>query len=414
MKTNVWFISKYNGHPKYCNGTCRTYFITHELKKIGHKVAVISSDFWKGSLNWTKDNYKKEKSKKETYFLESDKLTFLTISTFPYKLSKSFERIISWIDFEIKLFFLPVKKLFIPNVVIISTPSLLTIINGLIFKLRFRSKLIIEVRDIWPLNLTAEGNFRKNNFLIKFLSLLEYLGYRYCDHIVGTMPNLEKHIMKIIPIKKKVSCIPNGYDPTYFSKITKSETAINIDSNKFYIGYFGSFGITNALETVFHAAHLLRKDKSIHFLFVGDGQLKKSFENKFKKYSNITFIERINHEEVFNLSSKCDLLYFSVKDSIVWKYGQSLNKVVDYMLSGRPILASYDGFQSMINEADCGFFVKPGDAISLSKKIKEISYLPKEYLTKMGNKGKQWILKERPFEFLAKQYSEILISTIKK
>ena len=133
-----------------------------------------------------------------------------------------------------------------------------------------------------------------------------------------------------------------------------------------------------------------------------------------KKNSNSTFIERINHEEVFNLSSKCDLLYFSVKDSIVWKYGQSLNKVVDYMLSGRPILASYDGFQSMINEADCGFFVKPGDAISLSKKIKEISYLPKEYLTKMGNKGKQWILKERPFEFLAKQYSEILISTIKK
>ena len=77
MKTNVWFISKYIGNPKYSNAGNRAYYISHELKKIGHEVAIISSDFYKGSLNWTKDYYKKEKSKKSPYFLELDKITFL-------------------------------------------------------------------------------------------------------------------------------------------------------------------------------------------------------------------------------------------------------------------------------------------------------------------------------------------------
>ncbi len=35
-----------------------------------------------------------------------------------------------------------------------------------------------------------------------------------------------------------------------------------------------------------------------------------------------------------------------------------MNKVVEYMLAGKPIIASYTGYPSMINEAECGYFVK--------------------------------------------------------
>ena len=41
---------------------------------------------------------------------------------------------------------------------------------------------------------------------------------------------------------------------------------------------------------------------------------------------------------VQSVLSRCDLLYFSVHVSTVWKYGQSLNKVIDYMLAGKPVV----------------------------------------------------------------------------
>ena len=44
--------------------------------------------------------------------------------------------------------------------------------------------------------------------------------------------------------------------------------------------------------------------------------------------------------------------------SEIWNYGWTPNKLIDYMISERPIIAAYDGYRSMINEAECGFLLK--------------------------------------------------------
>ena len=53
-----------------------------------------------------------------------------------------------------------------------------------------------------------------------------------------------------------------------------------------------------------------------------------------------------------------------------------MNKIVDYMYSGKPIIATYDGFESMINEANCGEFIKHSgseDLINLFLKYKNMT-----------------------------------------
>ncbi len=87
-----------------------------------------------------------------------------------------------------------------------------------------------------------------------------------------------------------------------------------------------------------------------------------------------------------------------------------MNKVVEYMLAGKPILASYSGFPSMINEAECGWLVNSADEVILTDTILEISKMSKQQLETIGKRGKDWIIKNRNYAKLASDYIEIITS----
>ena len=111
---------------------------------------------------------------------------------------------------------------------------------------------------------------------------------------------------------------------------------------------------------------------------------------------------------VQSVLSHCDLLYFSVHVSLVWQYGQSLNKVIDYMLAGKPIIASYTGYPSMINEAECGSFVPAGDIAALRNEILRYYAMSDTEREMLGKRGRTWILGNRTFEVLAKNYLALM------
>jgi glycosyltransferase involved in cell wall biosynthesis len=77
------------------------------------------------------------------------------------------------------------------------------------------------------------------------------------------------------------------------------------------------------------------------------------------------------------------------------------------MLSGKPIIASYTGFPSMINEAGCGSFVPAGDANAMAAEIRRLQQLIESERREIGKKGREWILKNRRYASLAADYLEI-------
>ena len=123
---------------------------------------------------------------------------------------------------------------------------------------------------------------------------------------------------------------------------------------------------------------------------------------------NLRFAPRVPKRMVQSVLARCDLLYFAVHPSRVWRYGQSLNKVIDYMLAGKPIVASYTGYPSMINEAGCGSYVPAGDVDRLQAEIQRYAGLPAAELTTIGERGRAWLLQHRRYEVLASDYLKIL------
>lgn len=402
MNNSIWYISKYTTPESKEGFGGRGFMICKELVNLGYNVTIFASD---------SNHHAKAPSFQSLLFLEKfGSLNFYWVKTSKYRKKQSFLRIISWFSFEINLLISRKKEIPKPDIIIVSSLSLLSVLTGLFYKLFYKSILIFEVRDIWPLTLTEEGGYSKKSIFIKILGIIESIGYKYSDHIVGTMPNLIEHVKNVTGSDLDVSCIPMGYSKSDFNRsknLTKHQVFHSIPDNAFVIGYVGSLGVSNALGTFFSLLRQHKNNSKLCFIVAGDGDLSQEFKNEFNNYDNVHYLGTIPRVEVFSVLSNCDLLYLSTHDSEVWKYGQSLNKLVDYMLSGVPIVASYSGYKSMIDESNCGVFISPNNTSALNKCFSSFINMDQSARVQMGLNGRKWIENNRSYDKLAKKYNLI-------
>lgn len=398
---NIWIISKYASSAEY-GFESRLFALAREFKKYGRNPVIIASDsnhlatFPGFDSLFTRETI----GGCETWWIRTRKYA-RTVST---------GRVLSWLDFELKLFRMPKKNLPVPDVIIVSSLSLLSILNGAWLRNRYRCKLIFEIRDIWPLTLVEEGGYSPANPFVKLLAWVERFGYRRADLVVGTMPNLSAHVRDVAGEGLRCECVPFGFDPSAFEKddpLPSDYLEQHIPGDKFIIGYAGSLGLTNALETVVECAKQLADDDRFFFVFLGGGDLRERFIEETRQLGNVAFLPKVERAQVQSVLRHCDLLYFAVYDSPVWKFGMSLNKLIDYLMAGKPVLASYSGYQSMLNEADCGEFVPSGDVSALSAAIRRHAEMPPEALAQRGKSGRRWLLEHRRWDVLATRYLEI-------
>lgn len=401
----IWYVSKYVATPTDAAPGARGYEIMRELAESGHDCVVITSDA----------NHLAEVPEfRGSHLLqEQDGLLVCWLSTLKSKRAKSLARMAGWLHFEWQLLRLPKRRLPRPDVIVVSSLSILTLVTGIVLRRRHRARLVVEIRDIWPLTLVEEGGFSPRNPVIRVLGWIERLGYRHADAVVGTMPNLGEHVERVLGAPKATYCVPMGYAPRLISASPHLASALSdlpVPTGSFVVGYAGTVGITNALETYFLAAQSLSlsAESRIHFLVLGSGGLLADFQQRYAHLPNLTFLPKVPKHEVAGVLSLCDVLYLSTFESEVWRYGQSLNKLVDYMLSGTPVLASYSGFPSMINEADCGSFVPPQDAAALVSEVRRYAALSPAERAEIGQRGRDWILENRSFRSLAEAYEPIL------
>jgi len=394
----IWYISKYATPRQYGLAT-RTFFLAREFARIGCRTIMISSDSnHLGRFPKFGKTYNRE-------LIEGVEVWWL--QTLKYRRTASVLRVLSWFDFELKLLFMPKAELGRPDVVIISSLSLLTILNGWLLKLRYRCRLVFEIRDIWPLTMVEEGGYSPSHPFVRFLAWVERFGYRKADIIVGTMPNLVEHVRSVTRQDRPCACIPFGYDPEHLVRcqpLSQEYTDRYIPKGKIVVGYAGSMGLTNALDTLIECSKTMVADTDVHFFLVGDGDLRQHYQERVAGQGNITFAPKVNKEQVSAVLDKCDMLYFAVHNSTVWRFGQSLNKVIDYMMSGKPIVASYGGYESMINEAQCGTFLPAADVSALVSAIRKYAAMPAVERAAVGARGKAWILKNRSYDVLAREY----------
>lgn len=374
-----------------------------ELAEMGHRCLIVTSD----SNQWAEV----PEFEGPRLLEERDGLEVCWLRTLKSRKARSFARMLGWLHFEWAVLRMPTRGLPPPDVVVVSSLSLLTVLSGIVLRRRHRARLVVEIRDIWPLTLVEEGGLSPHNPIIKLLGWVERLGYRKADAIVGTMPNLGEHVEHVLGSPKPTYCIPMGYAPRFVSARPvrgAGQVAIPAPPGALVVGYAGTVGTTNALEPLFLAAEKMSAETGVHFVVLGDGDLLADYQRRFAHLRNLSFVAKVPKADVSGILDRCDVLYLSTFESEVWRYGQSLNKLIDYMLAGKPVLASYSGFPSMIDEAECGSLIPAEDVPALIEEVRRYAAMSAAEREEMGHRGRDWILEHRSFRRLAKAYEAVL------
>jgi glycosyltransferase involved in cell wall biosynthesis len=395
----IWLIWKYCRLPGDGVYPARGFSILREMARRGYDCTIITARH-----DWTFIG-RAGLPGREVKMVEGVRV--VTFNVLSYQRAKSLRRILGWLHFEARVLTMRISDLPRPDVIIASSLSLLSVISGLVFKRRFGSKMVFEVRDIWPLILTENGGFKRKNPFVLALGMIEWMGYKYADLIVATMPNLEVHVHKVLGYKRDVACIPMGLPEEMLAE-QEVEFPAHLESlfpkADFVLTHAGSIGIDNALETLLEAARLLKTDTRIAFFIIGKGDLVKRYKSECSDLPHVVFADPVANKFVQPILQRSSALYFAAHPTIVLDYGQSLNKLIDYMYSGRPVIGSYSGFPSMIDEADCGEFVPAGDSQALVKSLQQWAKRSRHELDLIGMRGRQWVLDNRTFDSIASDY----------
>lgn len=393
----IWLICKY-ASPEIYGGGSRHFFLSEEWIKHDFTVTVFTSNsnHLNNSLPSLQEKYDLN------YYNGVLSVMFNCVRS---KKSFSVWRVISWIQFEFRLFMFDKRKLKPPDIVLVSSLSLLSIITGLFYAWYYKANFVLEIRDIWPLTLIEVGKLKKYNPFIQLLASIEKLGYKKADIIVGTMPNLGEHVASVLGHRKPVYCIPQGITLKSYLELSKpSASVLNLGLlDSFKIVYTGTLNLNNPIDELLEALDDTFLEKyNIEIIIVGAGDRLNLLSNRYKS-TRIHFLGYFPKQDIKNILAIANLAYDCIIPG-VGRYGMSRYKWIDYMCAGLPILCSFTGFPSILNEAHCGFFVEYGCHSLLRSKILEVLLLPKGDLKRIGLNGRDFIFKQRLFSKLACDY----------
>ena len=403
---NIWYVSKYANISLYGGDTRQASFCS-EFAKAGHHVRLVTSNssHLYNSLPLFKYRYKN---------MEYDGYKVTWVNTLKYKKTVSKTRFLSWLVFEMFVCLMVLRRHYEkPDVVIVSSLSILSVISGCFYKYFYKAKFIFEVRDIWPQTLIDLKGFSPKHPLVWVLSKIEKLGYKYSDSIVGTMPGFHVHVQNEVGLGSKVISIPHGINLDFYQKNQKELPLDFIDSyipkNKFMVTYTGTMGHANALEYIIDAAKMLatNEDNDIHFLLVGDGYLKKQLIEQARDIDNITFAPAVKKEQVKSVLDISNVLVASVRNEKIYRYGISLNKFIDYMYSKKPIICMFSGYPSLINDAKCGEFTPSEDIESFCIAIKKYRNMSADKLDALGENGRRYLEEQRNYQTLGLEFMKL-------
>lgn len=380
-------------------GGTRHHELARHLARHGHQVTIIASP-----VSYLTGTDSGPRVRKQTDDLG---VTILRSFTLP-ALHRSFVwRVFSFISFMISSF---INGLFVRQVDVVwgTTPP---IFQGPTAWLLARLKgvpFLLEVRDLWPAFAVAVGVL-KNKFLIRLSEGLERFLYRHADQVVVNSPGFIPHVTE--RGAQHVVLVPNGADPEMFdpeSDGLKFRRKFGLEG-RFVVLYAGAHGLSNDLGVLLDAAELLRDQPEIRIVLLGSGKEKPRLriEADQRQLDYVMFLPPVPKLDMPEALAAADACLAILQPIEMYKTTYP-NKVFDYMAAGRPVILAIDGvIRQVVEEAQAGMFVSPGDSQALASAIRQLATNPEKCRT-MGMNGRKIVQSRYLREEVANQFAAIL------
>ncbi|MHC1740739.1 MAG: glycosyltransferase family 4 protein [Anaerolineaceae bacterium] len=388
-------------------GGTRHYEIARILVSQGHKVTIITSpvNYLTGRVKGTRLHWVEKE-------IPLPGITILRVYVYPALHRSFFHRLINFFSFMFSSFFV---GLGIKNVDAIwgTSPPIFQGWTAWCLARIKHSPFLFEIRDLWPEFAIGIGVL-KNKLLIKLSYWLESFLYRHADQIVVNSPGFIPYMTQ--QGGKNIALVPNGVDPDMFDPSDTGQAFRDEHhfGSSFIVLYAGAHGISNDLEVVLSAAMLTQDTALIQYVFVGDGKEKQNLIHKAQELNlaNVHFFASVPKQQMHEILAAADVCIAILKPLDLYKTTYP-NKVFDYLAAGRPVLLAIDGvIRQVVEDAQAGIFVPPGDANSMAQAILKL-FSDQASAREMGENGRTYVIAHFNRKELALQLEKIFYQLTK-
>ena len=400
---NIWLINQYSYPPGKSNWR-RHFDLFKNFPKENYNIDVICGSF-------VHDRKEEILSKGEKYrLINSEGIKYHILSGISYK--SKIVRMLSMIQFFFKVLFFSKKLKDKPDIIYASSPHPFNGLAGMYLARRYKCPFVLEIRDLWPETWVAMGATTKKSILYKVFAYIEKVLYKNADKIITLTANKDYYISVGID-EKKVEIVSNGVDLEKYDSLLEEKSPIDLSENKFNILYTGAHGIANCLDNILEVAKLI-KNNEIVFNFIGEGEKKEELIKKSEEYNlkNVRFYSPVNKNLIPNTLKNGDVMIVVAKNTPLYKYGISFNKIFEYFASSKPIIFSGNVANDMIKEANAGISVEAENIEKIKEAVLSLYSVSKSEREVLGKNGRKYVEENYDTKILSKKIEKIILNLL--
>jgi colanic acid biosynthesis glycosyl transferase WcaI len=382
----------------------RLWELAQGLQREGHQVTVVTA-FPNHPTGVIPPPYRGKFFQKE----EMEGLQVLRTWIYPVRRGRFWLRLLNYFSFVFSSLY-GILRSGKQDLIVVESPPLFIGFSALIASLVKRAPYIFNVSDLWP-ESAVELGLVTNKFLIKMSEGLESFFYRKAKKLSAQTEGIVRGLLRKNVKAEDILFLPNGVDTELFKPRERDlelEEALGL-KDKFVILYAGTMGYAHGIETALSAADILREEKEIIFLFVGDGSERPKLEQlaRDKQLPNVRFIDFQPLEVIpryYSLSS----INLSTLRRYKLSEGVRPSKVFPALASGRPLIYVGEGEGAeIVRESGGGVVLEPENPELLAGTILELKAQP-EYCRELGLKGREYVVKHFSWPSIIRKWLEQL------
>jgi glycosyltransferase involved in cell wall biosynthesis len=287
-------------------------------------------------------------------------------------------------------FFCPEKI----DLILVYEPSPVTVgLPALLLKKLKKAPLFFWVQDLWPETLAAVGAVKSPRVLRAVDRLVRFI-YKGCDLVLIQSRSFADYISTQGVETARLRYFPNSAEGFYQPLAADGDTVAGCHLPPgFRVMFAGNIGEAQDFPTILRAAEILREERQIKWLIVGDGRKRAWVEAEIEKRGLAGVVHLLGRhapETMPEFFARADVLLVTLKKNPVFSLTIP-SKIQSYLAVARPVVAALDGEGGrIIEESGAGFWCPAESPELLAEKILALSRLDPEERQAMGRKARRY------------------------
>lgn len=250
-----------------------------------------------------------------------------------------------------------------PDLVVAVTPSLGGALAGAALARRHGAPLVVVVQDLMA-KAAAQSGIGGGGRVSALTARLERRTLQQADQVLVVSESFRASLHEYGVPDERIGLLPN-WSHVRTASVTRAEAraALGWPAEPFTVVHTGNIGLKQDLGNVVEAARLMRADRGVRFVVVGDGSQRGAVRAQAGDLPNVAFVDPLDDAQYPLALAAADVLVVNERPGVT---DMSLpSKLTSYLAAGRPVLAAVpDGgatWRELSRTGGAAVVVAPGE-----------------------------------------------------